>query len=341
MSNYQHEKLHHSSRPGPGRRNGVQSQILGTNDGAVPLRSDGDQLAESGPVEPAMAYVMKLAETIVTSAMAAAEAVEPDATLGLFSTLASAFRSVITRVGQSIPDVVAECLRQDARFTVLREYALPLTQPATEVVDTNRSTPDLELRHDQYVTGSYRCDLVVIDNETRHATILECRRGTVAVSSVKATEAVRLLRIAGLTARRALEAKNYRVASVSCGFLDRYGRADYDRSMTVGPKDLDDFFGMPVLTCLDELDMQIRERLAVELRTIIAVILAELSPGDPDQGPAPVSCGADGDDADENKLDLSIRMPSSPSIDLSRLVGPAELRRAAQAPRHAVRNRLS
>lgn len=344
MSNYRNiKKLLPSPGLAPGRSESVKAKISGTNDRTVPSRLQDEHPADAGFIEPAMAYVARLAETIVMGAMAAAETIEPDATLGMFSRLASAFRSIVTRVGQSIPDVVAECLRQDNRFTVLREYPFPLTQPASEVVDNNRSALDVELRHDQFVAGSYRCDLVVIDKELRHATLLECRRGTVAVSSAKALEAARVLRIATLTARRALEADSYRVASVSCGFLDRYGRADYDRSMTVGPKELDGFFGVPIITYLDELDTQIRGRLACELRAIIIEILAALPPSDTDQGPA--SSGSDVDDedaeaAEDCDFDPSVRRPSSPSIDLSRLVGPAELRRAANASRRPPRNRL-
>ena len=290
----------------------------------------------AGDVDPIATYIDRLADTIVANALAAADATETDATLGDLSRLGSALRSTIIRVGQSIPDVIAQALAHDDRLIVLREYQLPLTRLAAEIVDNNRSSSGVELAHDRYTMGSYRADLVVIDNETRHATVIECRRGSVALSTPKCGATVRLLRIAGLTARRALEADNYRISTVSCGIIDRYGNGGYATLMTVGPDRLDDFFGVPIVAYLDRLDDQIRQKLIRSLMPALSALAAGFVPVSIEESNDPHGrrqvpddqYGTDGDSIPGFRA--GGREPVR--LDLSRMIGPVERRTAANRP---------
>ncbi|MEF2552484.1 hypothetical protein VQ042_14095 [Aurantimonas sp. A2-1-M11] len=303
----------------------------------APSSPDALRFGTDVEVDAMTSYVDRLAATIVANAIAAAKTVEMDATLGDLTLLGSSLRSTIIRVGQAIPDIIAKALGQDDRLIVLREYQLPLTRPATEIVDNNRSATPVELAHDRYPIGSYRADLVVIDEDTRHATIIECRRGSVALSSPKCGATVRLLRIAGLTARRALEADNYRISTVSCGVIDRYGNGGYSETMTVGPDKLDAFFGVPIVRYLDGLDGRIREKLMGALMPALSGIVGI---------PAARNGEKDGRWGEKQAVPVEWRDPSEEvhaglradnavplPLDLTRLVGPAELRRIAGVPR--------
>ncbi|MEX6509047.1 hypothetical protein [Jiella sp. M17.18] len=297
----------------------------------------------SDGADPVAAYVDRLAVTIVASAISASETLEQDATLGAFSELASILRSVVTRVGQAIPDLIAKALEQDPRFTVLREYPLPLTRAAAEVVDNNRRLSLVELKHDLHQTGTYATDLVVIDDETRHASILECRRGGVVFSGPRIAAILRTLRIATLTARKALEADGYRVSRVGCGVIDRYGRAGYDPEMTIGPDAIDLAFGVPVLAYLDRLDERIRKEIRRRSGPMLAGLLPEPEPEpEPEPKPCPACSGqavADAKDPQEEGSEVEESGPAPDDaaeplhLELSRFVGPAELRRDAAVRR--------
>jgi hypothetical protein len=309
---------------------------FGTSNYAYMNELGRGQSGSAGDADPIAIYVDCLADTIVANALAAAEATEADATLGDLSRLGSALRSTIIRAGQSIPDVIARALAHDERLIVLREYLLPLTRPAAEIVDNNRSAAGVELAHDRYTMGSYRADLVVIDSETRHATVIECRRGSVSLSTPKTGATVRLLRIAGLTARRALEADNYRTATISCGVIDRYGNAGYAPMMTVGPDMLDDFFGVPIVAYLDRLDDQIRQKLMQSLMPALSALAAGFvavgieDSNDP-HGRRHVPDDEYGTNGDSIAgFRAGGREPVR--LDLSRMIGPVERRTAANRP---------
>ena len=112
-------------------------------------------------------------------------------------------------------------------------------------------------------------DLVVIDHITRHASIHEVRRGSCAHSSPRCAETLRGLRIVGLTARRALQADGYNIASVSVAVIDRYGRSGHDAAFTIGPALIDQSFGVACLTYLDRLDDAVREELSARIGPMI------------------------------------------------------------------------
>lgn len=280
----------------------------------------------STPDEVTVSPIDEMAAQIVTNTLETARAGKADPMLGDFSLLASILRSVVTRVGHVIPDVIANALRYDENLTVLREYSLPLTSPAAKIIDNNRNASNVELPHDMGTIGAYTADLVVIDTQTRHATILECRRGSVPYSSPKTLGALRTLRIASLTARKALEADGYRVASIGCGVVDRYGQAGYDAAMTVTPDKIDAFFGMPVRAHLDRLDSRIRDELGQHLSPIVRALIPAIVQTSADdvsalledkEEPEPIIC--------ENSAEQRAF-----HIALNRLVGPAERRAASR-----------
>ncbi len=269
-----------------------------------------------------------LARSVVTNAITAANQSEPDPMLGEFSILAGVMRSVVTRAGQAIPDCVAAALSGDDQLTVLREHALPLTRAAAEVVDANRKMASIELAHDVYVTGSYHADLAILDTATSHLTILECRRGSVPFSSPKTNAALRTLRIASLTARRALESSGYRVNSVSCGVFDQYGRARYDAAMTLGPTDIDAAFEVPVRAVLDLFDQAIRAELCRHLLPVLRALLhVELCA----DRTATISSAASNATAPSRNEHSPTEAQDRSDLSLNKIVGPAERRRQAAA----------
>ena len=285
-------------------------------DQAMPER---DALSEETKV-----LINDLARSVVTNAMATANQSEPDPMLGEFSILASVLRSVVTRAGQAIPDCVAAALSGDDQLTVLREHALPLTRAAAEVVDANRQMGSIELAHDAQVMGSYHADLAILDTATSHLTILECRRGSVPFSSPKTNAALRTLRIASLTARRAFESNGYRVNSVSCGVFDRYGRAGYDAAMTLGPCEIDAAFDVPVRAVLDLFDQAIRAELCKHLLPVLRALLhVELCA----DRTATISSAAGNATAPSRKEHSPAEAQDRSHLSLNKIVGPAERRR--------------
>ncbi|MBP0617574.1 hypothetical protein [Jiella mangrovi] len=304
-----------------------------------PPRNPGAESAASKAEDPVCGTIDAIARSIVDDALVSAEALEADPMLGEYSTIASLFRSIVTRSGQAIPDVIAVALRENPHYLVLREHPLPLTRTADEIVrNNNQRTLDVEVRADTQVLGFFATDLVVIDLTTRHATLIECIRGSVPLSGPRTKSLVRTVRTAAMSARSALEAEGHRVNGVGCAVFDRYGRAGHDEAMTIRAGEIDRFLDAPIIRLLDRLDQRIRDRLA----TIIE--------------PEPDASGTSSEDAtresrlidhgdnvahlsdDEVKPSKDRATPPPRVIDLSRSIGPAELRRMMsgieQADRH-------
>ncbi|MCD1645360.1 hypothetical protein [Aurantimonas coralicida] len=251
--------------------------------------------------------------------------------LGAFTRTASLLRSVVTRVGQAIPDVISLALRPDDDFLVLRECKLPLTQTATEIVKNNRTSSGIEVRSDTQILGTFDTDLIVIERKTRHATLIECVRGSVALSGPRTKALVHKVRVAALSARSALESEGHRINTVSGTVYDRYGRSGHEDAMTVRAREIDAFLGVPVICYLDRLDERIREAL-VEVIDPAA---------DEDTGTA-VDPGRNPEAVDRVTVDsrqpedVTASTPSRPAltrpaVDLSRSIGPAEWRRMLEA----------
>ncbi|MEX6508641.1 hypothetical protein [Jiella sp. M17.18] len=290
-----------------------------------------DRAAGAASTDGISLYVDEVAVSIVAGAVAAAEVLDPSSMLGIYSFLATALRSIVTRAGQAIPAVIAKALSYDPDLTVLQEFELPLTRAATEVVEKNRHLVEIDLAHDLHPVGSYTADLIVIDTTTRHATILECRRGSVPFSSPKIASTLRTLRVAALSARSRLEADGFRVATVSCGVIDRYGRAGYDAAMTVGPEELDSLFEIPVLPYLDRLDARIREELEHRLGPIPQSCSLHDRSTEADKSAWGTSVETDVDDKPPTNFGIGRKVEGR--LSLSRLIGPAEVRRSAAARR--------
>jgi hypothetical protein len=252
---------------------------------------------------------------------------QDDPMLGDFTYPASLLRSIVTRVGQVIPDVVALALRQHEDYLVLREYRLPLTRTAFEVIKNNQITLDIELRSDTPISGTFDADRIIVERRTRHATLLECVRGSVALSGPRAKGLVQKVRAAALSARSALEADGHRINVVSGTVFDRYGRSGHEPAMSVRAGEIDDFLGLPVIQYLDRLDQRIREEL---LR-----VMEPATDGTPEQAPHLDSEPAEfprGDAVGEQRREMTAgseleRSGRRPPIDISRSIGPAEWRR--------------
>ena len=271
----------------------------------------------------------KLAASIVDAAMSSAEAVDDDPMLGELTGVATLLRSVVTRAGQHIPDIVALALKPHGDYTVLREHALPLMQTAADIVDHNKKTHEVEVACDTRLLDFFKTDLIIFDNRNRHCTLLECLRGS-AASFKRAKDVVRTVKIAALSARSALEGAGYRVHSVSCAVFDRYGRSGLTQEMAIRRDEIDDFVSVPVIEYLDFFDQRIRKALDDVIATFT---------GGEDKGEAAwrTSTGADGqlqqdlEEDDEEPSEAEEKSPTEnkrPSfIDISRSIGPAEQRR--------------
>ena len=282
-------------------------------------------------VDPLNEEIDALASSIVHHADVTAQAAEDDPMLGDFSYTATLLRSVVTRVGQVIPDVIALALRQHDDYLVLREYKLPLTRVASEIIQNNRATPDIEVRSDTLILGSFDTDLIVIERRTRHATLIECVRGSVALSGPRTKSLVQKVRVAALSARSALEQDGHRINTVSAAIYDRSGRAGHEGAMTVRAEQIDGFLGLPVLRYLDRLDERIRDELVRTLDpSTDGASEADLHPEREDGGlerAGPIS-----------QLPEAVTFAGRPRlsetrplVDLSRSIGPAERRRRLDA----------
>ncbi|NDW07476.1 hypothetical protein [Jiella pacifica] len=341
---------HFASRIRPEEQGGDRPAEFGPLDGSGSRRVDrrdrfdaeafGPSAAPGTPgIDAVTAFVDTTAAELVDATIAAGESLDPDPMLRELSSLASMLRSVVGRVGTVIPDVIAGALRQDPALTVLREYPLPMTRSATELVRANRKDIVATLPHDQHVIATWMADLIVIDETTRHASIHEVKRGGSVFSGARCGDTIDRLRIVALTARRALDADGYDVASVSVSVIDRYGRAGHEKKMSVGPDELDDVFGIPCRAFLDRLDAAVRAALLVRIAPAIRDLAAKLAElglisDVKDDG------GADGqgglaaeDDPEIIGRGPKAAGPSETPIDLSRFIGIAERRRQTEPRR--------
>ncbi|MCK5934808.1 MAG: hypothetical protein KAG89_21940 [Fulvimarina manganoxydans] len=295
--------------------------------GRPPLNPEAESTASKAE-DPICRTIDAIAYSIVDDALVSANALEADPMLGEYSTIASLFRSIVTRSGQAIPDVIAVALRENPHYLVLREHQLPLTRAADEIVRNNdHTTPDVEVRADTHVLNFFATDLIVIDRNTRHATLIECVRGSVPLSGPRTKALLRTLRTAALSARSALEADGHRINAVTCTVFDRYGRAGHDESMTMHAGEIDAFLEVPVIHLLDRLDRSIRDRLAA---------IVEPAPHEShtsSEDPKRESRLVDHNEDVAQLPDHEVKPPKGRNIQnprviyLSRSIGPAEWRR--------------
>lgn len=272
-----------------------------------------------------------LAASIVDNAHVTAASAGTDPMLGNLTYTASLLRSVVTRVGQVIPDILALALREHDDYLVLREYQLPLTRTAFEVIKNNQATPDIEVRADTRISGAFDTDLIVIERRTRHATLIECVRGSVALSGPRTKALVQKVRVAALSARSALEQDGHRINTVSATVFDRYGRAGHEDAMTVRAGQIDEFLGVSAIQYFDRLDERIKEELsrALDLTTIGAAESELYSEGQHEELERGGSVGQQ--PRDVMTASGPARLGARPPVDLSRSIGPAEWRRRLDA----------
>lgn len=276
------------------------------------------------------ALVDELAQNVVEGSIAATQRPEEDPLLRDLSPIASFARSLVIRSGQMIPDIIAAVLRK-AGYEALREHRLPLTRTGDKLVRSNRFVGDIVLSSDDGTVDHLDCDLVVVDPVTRVATILECTRGTVALSSARTKGLVRRVRTATLSARSALSEAGIHVGFVTGGIYDRYGRAGYDEDVTLCAEQIDKFFGAKIFAPLQYFDWKVRLGIAEAIPAVLGPLLPIFSdmkdPGDGADGNVPASSPTRDEDCEPNpRASTSLKHTPMPT-DVGRLVSPLAQRK--------------
>ncbi|RLQ87374.1 hypothetical protein [Notoacmeibacter ruber] len=298
-----------------------QSTFRTFNAGAGPIGPEPQTLHD----EQIVAVVEELGRSVVDAALSTAKCCDDDPLLRDLTPLGSLARSLVTRAGQVIPDIIATVLRANGQ-TVLREFALPQTQTARDLVANNRMTGPIMLPHNDGIVGYLHADLIVIDPDTHHATILECVRGSTALSKPKTKALIRSVRTATLSARSALGAEGYRVDDVTCGVYERYGRAGHDDDMTIREEAIDDFFGVPIAPYLMHFDGCVYSHLSEAVPDALGAVIAMHS-GIVD--PSAEMTGRPSTEAPRlSRVSLAGNIMS---IDVAKLVSPADRRRSREA----------
>lgn len=280
--------------------------------------------------EEIRALVDGFAQNVVDGSIAAAGRPEEDPLLRDVSPIASFARSLVIRSGQMIPDIIAVVLRK-AGYEALREHRLPLTKTGDKLVRSNKFVGDIALSSDDGTVDHLDCDLVVIDPITRVATILECTRGTVPLSSARTKGLVRRVRTATLSARSALSEAGIHVGFVTGGIYDRYGRAGYDEDVTLRAEQIDEFFGADIFAPLEYFDWKVRLGIAEAIPAVLGPLLPVSSDRtDPEDGadskvPA-FSTTTDEDCEPNTDASTSLRLTPMPT-DVGRLVSPLSQRK--------------
>lgn len=247
-----------------------------------------------GPTTP----LRRVAEQIVSDAILASEAAPSLPGLGGYGRLRSILRSVETRTGQIMPDVIAAALRRDPRLDVRLEVTLPVARP------DGSHRADLPKR--------LRVDVIVIERDLRHATLIDVKIGSANLGATVRNKLCRRLDACASTAHAHLTTKACAIKTTSWGILDVHGCAGFDCERAIMLDAADRFFGVPVKATitgfLDHVGLALDRRLPPFIRDLLPDVLSE-----PDIEP---------EDGEQNPNSLLPILPD-------RLVGPAERRALA------------
>ncbi|HDZ74954.1 MAG TPA: hypothetical protein ENH55_19730 [Aurantimonas coralicida] len=248
-------------------------------------RGDGDdQLAAS---------LAALAGSVVRDAATTARLDDP--VLGAFSAVAGLSHSLVVRHGTAAATALARILAASGVFQVLAEETIPLTATAAALMETNAGARlrAVDVPHDQRVTGSYRVDAVVIDEQSHHAWLVEVRRqaGSTTKRARQRLEHARLSAVGHL--------RPHRVAECSTIVIDLHGAEEGEG--VVPRHKLDAFFGVPVQRHLDAFDSTYKDEaqtaLLARLTDLAAIMLPAQEPT-PADAPLPDDGAINGEQPD-------------------------------------------
>lgn len=196
----------------------------------------------------------------------------PDPLLGPgLSQFASVLASIVKRHGLLLETAAAEALERSGRYLVLRNLAMPITEPTQELL--RDSTPDLLRGRSIALAGSVAqtvfLDLVAIDTKERRAIIAEIKRGSGKSERRKIDQVEWILRAAQLQGRSFAASLGFQVSSARAVLIDVYGRAGFSEDLTVAGADLDTLFGVPVADALATVTAVLAARLRAVLPDLV------------------------------------------------------------------------
>ncbi|MER2269244.1 hypothetical protein [Methylobacterium oxalidis] len=216
--------------------------------------------------------LLAAAEAAVDTALATVFTSDPVLGPGL-SQLNSVLASVVKRHGSLIESAITEALERSDRYLVLRNVAMPITEPTQETL--RDSTPaqlhgsSIALRGE--VAQTVFLDLVAIDLEERRAFVAEIKRGGGKSEMRKVHQVEWILRAAQLQGRSFLASLGYQVASARAVLIDVYGRAGFSEDLTVTGAELDALFEVPVEDALETVTAVLAARLREAVPGLVAV----------------------------------------------------------------------
>ena len=246
----------------------------------VPLGSGAAQGCGYGPSVDARACspgVLVAADLVVDQALRAVFTPDPLLGPGL-SQVGSVLSSVVKRHGTLLEAALTDVLESSGRYLVLRDVPMAITVPTQELVRSCSMAAlagtAIDLSGD--VAQTVQLDLVVIDNRTRHAFIIEMKRGGGKSEARKVHQVEWILRCAQVQGIAFLKTLGFQVACVRAVLIDVYGRAGYSTDLSVRGRDIDGLFQEPIMDAIEGVTARIAANLRANLPDLLARTLDTL-----------------------------------------------------------------
>jgi hypothetical protein len=220
--------------------------------------------------------IKRAARAVVASAINGDFPIDPIIGPELSKTF-SIINSVVKRHGHMLQRGLGDALAASGRFDVMNDVPMPITGAAHDLLTSENSSHDLakiRLKSDSSVIRMVTIDLVVVDQESGWAGGYDVKRGNGATESRKRRPIEHDLRASRLVMASFLEKQGYEgIRNVTTGVIDCYGSSGFSKELKLTKEQLDEHFGVPVLSTIDAITTELQAALHAEMRRLLAPAL--------------------------------------------------------------------
>jgi len=195
------------------------------------------------------------------------------------SRLISVSNSIVKRHGLLLERAIIEALEASGRFQVLHNPVIPVTAAADSLVASNspEALARIALRYDTPAVRSVTHDIVVIDLEAAWAGAYQIKRGGGDMGPRLRKPLERDLAAVRLLLRAYLRDQGYSAVDViTTAAIDYLGSAGLPDHLTVLGSELDEHFGVPVVSTIEQMTGHLRAELHKAVPDLLRPLLVAL-----------------------------------------------------------------
>jgi hypothetical protein len=190
---------------------------------------------------------------------------KPDPLAGRhFSRMVSLFSSAYKRHGFILESAILKRLSQNPNFTVWNDQAFYVSPEADRLVARLLASPETAIEQSVGYAEKGRTlqiDAIVWDKRRRTVAAYEIKRGHGAHDSGKRRSILRDLLCVQVLLKGYAESRGHKVKEAHSRIIFYYGNCSIPKPFSLTKDELDDHFGMPILSHVEEVNLHFRRRL--------------------------------------------------------------------------------